>query len=81
MSMPLPHSEFRFLSPEECRAFPMDQKRWDLDSSHGHFFTVNLHYPRFLHDSHSDWPIICEKRDIKLELNYKTNKLCMSRLK
>ena len=72
----LPFSDFKFLSPRAVRAFTLDQKLWDLNSSIGHFLTVDLYYPKFLQDSHSDWPVICQKRDVKFsELSPYTKRL------
>ena len=66
MSMPLPISDFRWLSREEIDA--LDIVALPADSKTGYILEVDLEYPRHLHDLHSDYPLAPERLHVTEEM-------------
>lgn len=55
----LPTGNFRYLSNDELTDFNVENAAYD--SNTGFILDVDLHYPSYLHDSHSDLPFAVEK--------------------
>ena len=66
MSMPLPISDFRWLSREEIDA--LDIAALPADSKTGYILEADLEYPRQLHDLHSDCPLAPERLHVTGEM-------------
>ena len=66
MSMPLPISDFRWLSREEIDA--LDIAALPADSKTGYILEVDLEYPQHLHDLHSDYPLAPERLHVTEEM-------------
>ena len=66
MSMPLPISDFRWLSREEIDV--LDISALPADSKTGYILEVDLEYPRHLHDLHSDYPLAPERLHVMEEM-------------
>ena len=66
MSMPLPISDFRWLSREEIDA--LDIAALPTDSKTGYILEVDLEYPRHLHALHSDYPLAPERLHVTEEM-------------
>jgi hypothetical protein len=60
MSRSLPHSNFRWLEPEEIDYLKVENVPYDCEK--GCIFEVDLEYPRSLHDTHSDLPLCPENK-------------------
>ena len=52
---------------KEVKNFSLDWKNWDLQGSKAFFLTIDLSYPKILHDSHNDLPLCVEKKTIMFE--------------
>ena len=89
LSMPLPISDFKFLSEEEIDQLDISSVPRDGDT--GYFLEVSLEYPEYLHDLHNDMPLAPEfllitrdmLSDVTIEMGMKfdskfppTKKLC-----
>lgn len=59
----LPHKDFRWLTESEIATFDLTQ---DFDKNKGYFVECDLHYPKHLHEKHSNFPLAAEI----LEVNY-----------
>jgi len=59
----LPYKDYRFLTEDEVLNFDLNQ---DFDGDKGYFVECDLHYPKGLHKSHSNFPLAAEM----LEVNY-----------
>ena len=57
---PLPIGGFRFLSVDETSALTERLCAIPLDGSKGYILTVNLSYPKHLHQLHGDYPLAPE---------------------
>ena len=66
MSMPLPISDFRWLSRDEIDA--LEISTLPTDSEIGYILEVDLEYPRHLHDLHSDYPLAPERLHVTEEM-------------
>ena len=66
MSMPLPISDFRWLSREEIDA--LDIAALPADSKTGYILEDDLEYPQHLHDLHSDYPLAPERLHVTEEM-------------
>lgn len=61
----LPHSQFRWMSPEElCLGYIMSL---EPDGEYGCIVDCTLEYPSSLHDSHSDYPLAPCKRKVSFD--------------
>lgn len=71
----LPCGAFQFLDPEA-----MEDKFWELnaDSSIGYFVEADFSYPRELHDSHSDLPLLPQHENQKLMTTLYDKKKCFA---
>ena len=66
MSMPLPISDFRWLSREDIDA--LDIAALPAGSKTGYILEVDLEYPQHLHDLHSDYPLAPERLHVTEEM-------------
>lgn len=62
MTLPLPVSDFRFLSQDECTQFQIENV--EKDATKGFMLEIDLDYPKELHDLHSDYPLAPESRSV-----------------
>ena len=62
MKMKLPHRNFQWLSDTEIESFNVNDIPDNRDE--GYVLEVDLHYPKELHDLHSDYPLAPEKMEI-----------------
>ena len=60
----LPSGKFRWLNEDEIDNFNIDTI--NLEGKHGYMIECDLHYPKKLHDKHSNFPLAPEI----LEINY-----------
>ncbi|XP_030764719.1 uncharacterized protein LOC115888968 isoform X2 [Sitophilus oryzae] len=58
MSQPLPLRDFRWLTEREI--IDLDIMNVEDDSKYGYVLEVDIHYPKHLHDKHSDLPFLVE---------------------
>ena len=64
MSQKLPVNGFEWL--DELSRFKEDFiKNYDENSNKGYFLEVDVEYPKYLHNLHSDLPFLPEKRKFK----------------
>ena len=72
LSMPLPISDFKFLSEEEIDQLDISSVPRDGDT--GYFLEVSLEYPKYLHDLHNSMPLSPESllitRDMLSEVTF-----------
>lgn len=61
MSRSMPHNNFKWLSKNEIINFDI-LNVGDDDSDIGYILEVDVAYPTFLHDKHSDFPFLPEKK-------------------
>ena len=66
MSQPLPYSNFKWLTNDEINTLNVTEVNADADE--GMILEVDLHYPKHLHDLHSDYPLAPESLTIKKEM-------------
>ena len=66
MIQDLPYSGFKFLSDEEIINFSLDSMTGN--SLIGYIVEVDLEYCKEMHDSHSDYPLCPEKREINYDM-------------
>lgn len=59
LSDPLPNSDFKWLTAQEIEQFHGSSVNDDSDI--GYILRVDLEYPDFLHDLHSDYPLALER--------------------
>ncbi len=59
----LPYKDFRWMSESEIATFDLTQ---NFDGDKGYFIECDLHYPKALHKTHANYPIVAEM----LEVNY-----------
>ena len=72
MCQSLPYAEFEWLTPDEMQQFSINK----CDDQYGYFLQVDIEYPHELHDTHSEFPLACEKKQVRLqELSPITQKL------
>lgn len=64
MSQPLPHSKFKFLTPEEWEGIDFENTDAHVDGGNGYIIEASFKYPKRLHAKHRSWPLIVEKRII-----------------
>ena len=70
MMMPLPHRNFRWTTPAWSQPGDTIQFQTECideieeDDKIGHFFEVDLEYPTEYHNSHNDFPLLPENRNI-----------------
>ena len=64
MSQPLPTGDHYSLSDAEIQELNIDEllSRSMNEDEYGYTFVVDLQYPIYLHDVHSDFPLLPEKR-------------------
>ena len=66
MSQPLPYSNFQWLTDSEINN--LDVMNYDVDLNHAMILEVDLHYPKHLHDSHSDYPLAPEQLTVTSDM-------------
>ena len=66
MSEAPPIGDFTFLAEDEIASFDPDATTKSDD--YGYILEVDLKYPEYLHDSHSDYPLAAEKLKITKEI-------------
>ena len=66
MIQPLPVSDFKFLSEKEINRFNLDSV--DENSSIGYILECDLEYCKKLHDSHNDYPLCPEKKEVSSDM-------------
>lgn len=60
----LPYSDFRWLNEKEIEEFNLDR---NFDGDTGYFVECDLHYPKKLHKSHSNFPLAPEILEVSFE--------------
>ena len=65
----LPTGNYRYLTPDEIKAFNMDTSTWDLEGPTGFTFIIDASYPPDLdlHRYHSDFPMLLQKRSVNFD--------------
>ena len=78
MYQPLPIGNYKWEDPENFSSNFIES--FDFSKENGYIFSVDLEYPKELHDLHNDYPLAPEKiipplcpymKDLSKELNYK----------
>ena len=66
MSEPLPVGGFKFLNADERRK--LNIMSIGEDDEIGYIFDVDLEYPKYLHESHNDYPLAPESFEVSAEI-------------
>lgn len=66
MSDPLPEKDFKWLTLEQIDQFDVSSIADDAQS--GYILEVDLEYPSYLHDQHSDYPLAQETLEITKDM-------------
>ena len=57
MTLPLPHSDYRWLNEEEIADLDFFHRNMLEDGGTGIIVECDLHYPQELHEAHNEYPL------------------------